>query len=172
MREKLTNSSLSKKILLLCLCLCCLSSCSQEPEELPPEVSTLPQVGEYYNMVPTGKAFPALDGIPVDMDFTAMSTTVSFSMSQMMMYQPEDFWDKTYRIQGMYLYQFIEEFGDVHVLMLMDETNCCFGFIEFFLPDGVEYPPNGAEFAVIGEYIYVNDPIMPYSTLAVSQIAF
>lgn len=132
----------------------------------------IPQVGEYYYAPIVAMDFPTLDAIPVDMDFTTMSSTVSFSVVQMMMYQPEDYWDKTYRIHGTYLYQYIEAFGDVHVILLMDETNCCTGFVEFILPQGVAYPPNGSQLGLIGEYVFIEDEFVPYSILEVTDYEF
>lgn len=167
---------------LLCLCLS-LGACSQDSTEepiqsaedldhVPTGLDALPQVGEYLYLPQVAVDFPSLDGIPVDFDFTTMSSTVSFSMAQMMMYEPEPYWDKTFRIHGSYMYQYIQEFGDVHILLLMDETNCCVGFVEFFLEDGGEYPENGAAMGCIGEYILMTDELMTYSVLSVSDIAF
>ncbi len=174
---------MKKLISSLMVCSCFLTACSSEAttepqtqtveDHVPTGVpSDLPQVGEYYQYQTTGKEFPSLDGTPVDYDFTEMSATVSYSMALMMMYEPEDYWEKTYRINGTYIYQHIEEFGDVHVLLLMDETNCCTGFIELLIEDGMEHPETGTEIGVIGEYILVNNPEMPYSVLDVTQIAF
>ncbi|MFI3254655.1 MAG: hypothetical protein R3Y63_10010 [Eubacteriales bacterium] len=170
---------MKKIICSLLLCSCCLSGCSSETtdeiqsaEDHIPTTSEMPQVGEYYNYQNTVKDFPSLDGIPVDFDFTQMSGTVSYSMAMMMMYEPEDYWDKSFRINGTYLNQYIEEFGELHILLLMDETNCCQGFIEFTYPEGYAHPENGDVVGVIGEYILVDDPEYPYSVLDVSQIAF
>lgn len=135
-------------------------------------VNGMPVVGEYFYTPISSMDFPTLDAVPVDMDFTTMSSTVSFSVVQMMMYQPEDYWDLTYRIHGVYLYQYIEAFGDIHVILLMDETNCCTGFVEFLLPDGVEYPPNGAMMGLIGEYVFIEDDFVPYSVLKVTDYEF
>lgn len=139
-------------------------------EEMPS--TSIPEVGEYMDIQREEKSFPILDNIPVDIDFTELGTTIAYSMCLMMMYEPEEYWEKTYRIQGTYMYEYFEEFGEIHLILLMDETNCCQGVLEFFLEEGLEYPPNGAEFALVGEYILVDEDALSYSVLQASHIAF
>lgn len=178
------NKLLKNLLYTFILCTCFLTACGEveEPivEEEVPQKSTsetntdtvVPEVGQVLNIQREVKEFPSLNGIPVDFDLTDMSTTVSFSIAYMMMYDPEEYWDKSYRLQGVYFYQYYEQFGDVHALLILDETNCCQAAIEFILPEGEEYPPNGSEIGLIGEYIFIDDPVVPYSVLKTSHIAF
>lgn len=180
-----------KKSLLVTLCLSLfLTGCSETTQtsgnaETPetttnttPDTSTesiehvstgTPQVGDYMDLSQEAKSFPSLDGINVNFDLTKMSSTMSFAISSKMMFDPDEYWNKTFRVQGFYHYAYYEEFGDVHALLLLDDTLCCQAIIEFLLPEGAEYPENGAQIGLIGEYVFVDDPYVPYSYLDVSH---
>lgn len=180
-----------KKSLLVSLCLFLfLTGCSETPQtsnnpetsdttsNTAPETSTesiehvptgTPQVGDYMDLSSEIKSFPSLDDINVNFDLTKMSSTMSYAIGSKMMFDPDDYWNQTFRVQGFYHYAYYEEFGDVHALLLLDDSLCCQAVIEFLLPEGSEYPENGAQIGLIGEYVFVDDPYVPYSYLKVSH---
>lgn len=133
-----------------------------------PTTGIVPEVGAYYR----NAEFTTLDNAVVDYNFKEMSATVAYSQSLMMMYEPQDYWGKTMRIDGSYMCMNTPEFGDVHVLLILDETNCCQGFVEFYLPEGSTYPASGDPMGVVGTFILVDDPQGDYSILEVYQYEF
>ncbi len=152
-----------------------LTACSQESESLTEssntgESSSNSVVGEFFAM--ETKEFPNLDGIPVDINFKELSTTVAFSMANLMMIEPQNYWDKSIRIDGQYMFMDTPEFGDVHLVLIMDETNCCQGFMEFELPSGATYPQDGDYIGLIGVFSYEVTPELSYSILKVDQFAY
>lgn len=144
---------------------------SSESESGSETITNTPLVGDYVDSFRELKSFPSLDGINVNFDFTKMSSTMSFAISSKMMFEPDEYWNQTFRMEGIYHYAYYEEFGDVHAIILLDNTLCCQAILEFLLPEGTEYPENGAAIGLIGEYVYVNDPFVPYSYLKVSHFA-
>lgn len=138
----------------------------------PPDnsfVPETPEMGTDYSAMGEKKPFHTLDGVAVDIDFTQMSGTVAYSQVMMMMYQPEDYWNQSIRIHGIYYPMDTPEFGLVHLLLILDDTLCCQGFVEFYLPQGSVYPENGAQIGLLGNYIYVEDEDVPYSTIQVHE---
>lgn len=177
-----------KKMMLSLAMLLCLTACSQEEEadpiirgaesnasyQLTPSTQTSPseagnpEIGTYYTPA-EAKEYPRLDGISVDYNFKEMSATIAYSQTLMMMYQPSDYWNKTMRIDGTYMSMETPEFGLVHLLLILDETNCCQGFVEFFLPEGATYPENGSGIGLVGVFMLIEDPQQSFSALVVTD---
>lgn len=162
-----------KKVCTALLLLGTLTACSQEesnsvPTETADDSTGL--IGGYREI--EIKEFPSLDGIPVDLDFSELSATLRFSLANLMMVQPQDYWGKTIRIDGQYMFLDTPEFGDVHLVLIMDETNCCQGYMEFELPSGAPYPQDGDYIGLVGEFTQLVTPELTYTALVVDKFAY
>lgn len=118
------------------------------PKEQTPEESEQPQA--------------SADG--VDVDLTALSSTMVYSeVYNMLYFYPEDYYGKTVKMTGLFnVYQSVDENGVVldmpvaYACIISDATACCAEGMEFVLegdctyPD--DYPELGAEITVIGEF--------------------
>lgn len=169
-----------KKVIISLALLSTLTACGGEtdtgaltaPVQKQEGQTTAPGIGEYFDGTIPTKEFTTLDGVDVDYNLKEMSATVAYSQSTMMMYQPEDYWGKTMRIDGTYMTMDTPEFGVVHLVLLLDETNCCQGFVEFDLPEGSIYPPEGVAIGLVGTFTLVEDDGAPYSILKVNKYEF
>lgn len=55
------------------------------------------------------------------------------------------------------------------MLLLLDDTNCCQGVLEFLLPEGVEYPEVGTTIMIVGNYSVGIDTHGEYPYLDVTE---
>lgn len=117
------------------------------------------------------KDFSALDDVKVDIDITALSVTMAFAQVSNMMYPfYQNYIGQTVKIQGEYYQQYVpENNATYHLLLLMDDTNCCQGVIEFILPQGVSYPTHGSEIMIAGEYSLIEDEFGEFPILKVTD---
>lgn len=121
----------------------------------------------------TDPKFAELDDIEVDIDFTGLSTTMAYAQLSNMMYPYQDYLGQTVKIQGeYYLAEVPQNNANYHFLLLMDDTNCCQGVMEFVLPEGSEYPKMGQQIRIAGEYILDVDDTGEYPVLDVSNYVF
>lgn len=106
------------------------------------------------------------DSVKVDVDITKLSTVVAFSQVNSLMYDYNAYLGKSVKIQGLYQSYSIPEIDEIyHFIMLMDESNCCQGMIEFQLPSGSEYPVDGDTIIMHGEYKLVSFSDGEYAVL-------
>lgn len=91
------------------------------------------------------------DGI--DIDLTALSSTMVYSEVYNMMYYPGDFIGKTIKMSGMYDVYHDESTGKYyHACIISDATACCSQGLEFELTDEYAYPD---DYPRIGEIVCV-----------------
>lgn len=120
-----------KYILLLLALLLTLSACGKEPETAVTESTQ-------------GK---------VDVDLTALSSTMVYSEVYNMLTAPENYIGKTVKMTGGYSSFLDESTGAVYrVCMIADATACCAQGMEFVLKDGMEYPEMETDITVVGTF--------------------
>ena len=91
----------------------------------------------------------------VDIDLSAMSSTVAYSMVTMMWEDPDAYRGKTVRMKGAFAYT---QEGDNYYFacLVTDSTACCSQWIEFVTADGrskpSDFPSQGAEITVTGVF--------------------
>lgn len=169
-----------RRILVMGLGLTLLSSCGQSQKEEEKfftwedlQTQNNVAVGEYYQAATVEKKeYTSLEGIAVDIDLRDVSSTIAFSQVQLLMYVPQDYWGSRIRIDGVYYPMDTPEFGLVHVLLILDDTLCCQGYLEFILPEDGVYPEFGSQIGLVGTYTLVEDAYGGYSLLVVSDYEY
>ncbi len=96
------------------------------------------------------------DGI--DVDLTVLSPTMVYAeVFNMISYAP-DYVGKTIRMEGPAVSYTDEEIGKTyHACLIQDATACCATGLEYELPEGTEYPPDGEEITVTGVFDIYKD---------------
>jgi len=102
-----------------------------------------------------GSEGSAKSGSPVDVDLTALSSTMVYSEVYNMMYTPEDYIGKSVKMSGQFaIYQASEDLI-YYACVIADATACCQQGLEFVI-DGLKYPDDypelGDEITVSGEF--------------------
>lgn len=116
------------------------------------------EIGQYVEppKVYVPKDYTELELMSVDLDMTLLSNTMAFSLLNQIMYDSNNYVDTTMKIKGLYLNQYLIDYDQyIHYIVLPDDSNCCQGYIEIKLPDGVNWPEVGEEIMVVGEFIVV-----------------
>lgn len=115
----------------------------------------------------------SIDG--VDVDLTALSSTMVYSQVYNMMFYPENFIGKTIRMEGIYTEYFDQATGKRYLAcFIMDATQCCSQGVEFELtsdysyPD--DYPTEGDTVVVQGVFDVYEEEGANYCTLRNSEI--
>jgi hypothetical protein len=93
----------------------------------------------------------------IDVDLTALSSTMVYSEVYNMMVKPDDYIGKTVKMTGMYSYYHDDATGnDYHACIIQDATACCAQGIEFTTTDDFKYPDDypamGDDVTVIGRF--------------------
>ena len=93
----------------------------------------------------------------VDVDLTALSTTMLYSEVSNMNQTPENYMGKTVKIRGTYNYYHDPNSGnDYFNCLVSDATACCSAGIEFVLTDDYsfpdDYPQQDAQICVMGTF--------------------
>ena len=89
----------------------------------------------------------------VDLDLTALSSTMVYSEVYSMLTTPENYIGKTVKMTGGYSSFLDENTGAVYrVCMIADVTACCAQGMEFVLKDGMTYPEMEADITVVGTF--------------------
>ena len=139
-----------KYILLLLALLLTLSACGKQPETS----ATTENV--------TGK---------VDVDLTALSSTMVYSEVYNMLTVPENYVGKTIKMTGGYSAFLDESTGAVYrVCMIADATACCAQGMEFVLKDGMAYPEMEADITVVGTFQVYEENGTTYCHLVNAEI--
>lgn len=136
-----------------------------------PQVGDIIDIGQSSNIPTVQKEFTSIEDIETDIDIITMSKTLAYSQVIRMMSQPEQYWGDTVKVSGTYIKQSMEGFTDLHFLLLLDETNCCQGFLELVMPDNETLPQEGEQIAVAGEYQFFSDATGEYSAILVDDYA-
>ena len=120
----------TKYLLTLLALLLTLSACSKQPET----------TGENS----AGK---------IDVDLTALSSTMVYSEVYNMLNAPEGYVGKTVKMTGGYSAFMDESTGAVYrVCMIADAAACCAQGTEFVLKEGEEYPEMESDITVVGTF--------------------
>lgn len=178
-----------KKIFAFVVCSFILSGCGNNNENIDNSLlvndqasaqnsnKEVPVVGSIIDLETPSKSekqkFSDLDDIKVDIDFTYLSKTMAYAQLSNMMYPYENYLGQTVKIQGEYYFQEVPQNNmTYHFLLLMDDTNCCQGVMEFLLPEGASYPAMGTEIRIAGTYVLDVDDTGSYPVLSVTDYAF
>ena len=120
-----------KYLLLLLALLLTLSACGKEPETAAPGNTA-------------GK---------IDVDLTALSSTMVYSEVYNMLNTPENYIGKTVKTTGGYSSFLDESTGAVYrVCMIADAAACCAQGMEFVLKEGEQYPEMESDITVVGTF--------------------
>ena len=89
----------------------------------------------------------------VDVDLTALSSTMVYSEVYNMLNAPEGYVGKTVKMTGGYSAFMDESTGAVYrVCMIADAAACCAQGMEFVLKEGEEYPEMESDITVVGTF--------------------
>lgn len=92
----------------------------------------------------------------VDVDLTKLSSTMVYAVVNDMMVRPNDYIGKKVRMNGAMSTYHDEETGNTYyACIIKDATACCAQGIEFSTTDEFDesdYPPDGSDLTVVGDY--------------------
>ena len=101
--------------------------------------------------------FYSTDG--VDLDLTRLSSTMVYSEVYNMRYEPEPYYGKVIRIEGLFSAYEHPETGEPYFnCIIPDATACCSQGLQFFLADADslvypdDYPENGETVVIVGTF--------------------
>ena len=110
------------------------------------------------------------DGI--DIDLTAMSSTMVFGQVSDMMYLPDDYVGKTIRMQGSACSVYSDETDlTYYYILIADAAACCAQGLEYVLAEGADYPEDGTEAVVTGVFELYDELGITYSRLRDAAVA-
>lgn len=137
----------------LLLLFCVLAACSEVKNEKEPTDPALVLM-EDAPWDPDSESLSSTPGI--DVDLTAMSSTMVFAKVYDMLVQPESYVGKTIKMQGQYA-AFYDETAETyyHAVIIADATACC---------------SQGLEFVWKGEHTYPDDYPEEYSEIEVTGV--
>ena len=106
----------------------------------------------------------------VDLDLTALSSTMVYSEVYNIMSAPTDYIGKTMKMDG----AFATDDNEVYYFCIIkDATACCQQGIEFILKDGQypkDYPPLGSDITVVGTFEQYFEGDQPYYHLMNAEL--
>ncbi len=112
------------------------------------------------------------EGSTVDVDLTAMSSTMVYSEVNAMMLTPDDYLGKTVKMEGNFAVYYDEPSDTYYyACIVQDATQCCSQGIEFILTDAGErtfpedYPVEGQIITVVGVFDTYIEGDFQYCTL-------
>ena len=93
----------------------------------------------------------------VDVDLTALSSTMVYAEVFNMMMSPDDYIGKTIRITGISIVYSDPETARIHCgVIVQDATACCAQGFNLIMPEGAsypqDYPPSDSEVTVVGKF--------------------
>ncbi len=163
-----------KKIIALLICLAsvlALASCTAdepEPAPVPTAAST--------DAPATTEVAPA-DYSDVDLDLTALSSTMVYSEVYNMVNVPQDYMGKTVKARGPFaIYEDPASGYIYYAVIIKDATACCSSGLEFILTDDLKYPDDypalGTEITVSGVFgvYYEGNTRYPRLNAAVMEV--
>ena len=110
------------------------------------------------------------EGTEIDVDLTALSSTMVYSEVYNMMSSPESYIGKTVKMKGLFAY-YHDEATDAYYFacIIQDATACCAQGIEFVLTDDYAYPEDypevDEEICVVGRFDTYQEGEYTYCTL-------
>lgn len=109
----------------------------------------------------------------VDVDLSALSSTLVYSEVYNMMLTPDDYLGKKVRMRGQFTYGLGED-RYYFACIVSDATACCSQGLEFVLADERafpdEYPEVGSEITVVGVFDVYSEGAVKYCQLADAEI--
>lgn len=138
---------------------------TENQETQTPEPSTKPDT----TLIPADSA----DG--VDVDLTALSSTMVYSEVYNMMVSPEQYIGKTVKMDGLFAYYHDEATGNYYfACIIQDATACCAQGIEFVLTEDYVYPDDypevDEEICVVGVFDTYQEGDYTYCTLRKAKL--
>ena len=152
-------------LLVLSLCACGKENNNGTAASIPADNTTSTQLPDFSNTPAQNQADPADSAAAtgIDVDLTALSSTMVYSEVYNMMVSPESYVGKAVKMRGQFaLYQAVDENGNLipdqiyFACVIADATACCSQGLEFILagehsyPD--DYPELGTEITVVGTF--------------------
>ena len=144
-------------VMLLCMIVSCAAGCTK--------VASLPASGDSI----------AGNTVKIDVDLTALTSTLVYGEVYNMLANPDDYMGKTVKMSGLYYSSYYEETGlNYHFVVIEDATACCAQGLEFIwngkhkYPD--DYPKEQTEIAVVGIFGSYEEMGITYYYLAVDDI--
>lgn len=108
----------------------------------------------------------------IDVDLTALSSTLVYSEVYHMMSEPKDYLGKTVKMNGkMAVYHDNNTGKDYYACIVSDATACCSQGIEFVLRNGYSYPNKGDDICVVGVFTTYQEGENTYCTLKNASLA-
>lgn len=108
----------------------------------------------------------------IDVDLTALSSTLVYSEVYHMMSEPKDYLGKTVKMNGkMAVYHDNGTGKDYYACIVSDATACCSQGIEFVLRNGYSYPNKGDDVCVVGTFSTYREGENTYCTLKNASLA-
>ena len=106
----------------------------------------------------------------VDLDLTALSSTMVYSEVFNMMMAPEEYEGKTIKMDGVCnVYQDSETGKTYYACIVQDATQCCSQGLEFVLDESQyeasDYPENGDEIVISGDFSTYTEGEYQYITI-------
>ncbi|SOC08448.1 hypothetical protein [Pseudobutyrivibrio ruminis] len=106
----------------------------------------------------------------VDLDLTALSSTMVYSEVFNMMMAPEEYEGKTIKMDGVCnVYQDSETGKTYYACIVQDATQCCSQGLEFVLDESQyeasDYPENGDEIVISGDFSTYTEGDYQYITI-------
>lgn len=130
---------------------CLLLAACGKSETLPAPVSPDPYAGTEPAAETAEPAETAAPTDGVDVDLTALSSTMVYSEVYAMVYEPEEYLGKTVRMRG--LFASAENEGQTYyACVIQDATACCAQGLEFEPENTEKLPEPGAEITVQGTF--------------------
>lgn len=131
------------------------SESKEESSGINEEISEDQTYLEYYQGLASEEASEKTDGI--DVDLTALSSTMVFAEVYNMMMDPMSYIGKTVRMNGSFtIYHDDEKNRDHYACIIQDATACCSQGVEFVLTDDYtfpeDYPEEGEDICVTGVF--------------------
>lgn len=121
------------------------------------------------NIVSKNETSTEAEGI--DVDLTALSSTMVYSEVYNMMSMPDDYIGKKVKMTGIFTSTHDDTTGkDYYACIIQDATACCAQGIEFILTDDSKYPNEGDIISVVGVFDTYNEGQFRYSTLRDASI--
>lgn len=114
-------------------------------------------------------------GSDVDVDLTALSSTLVYAEVYNMMFSPENYIGKTVKMRGSYYASYYEETGEYyHYVIIEDAAACCKQGLEFIwngehaYPE--DYPSDGSKVEVVGTFASYEELGVSYSYISTDKI--
>lgn len=111
----------------------------------------------------------------VDIDLTAMSSTMVFAEVSNIMWEPEQYVGKIFKIRGEYTSIYYEDTGeDYHAVVIADALACCAQGLDFVWTGEhaypADYPEEGTEIEIAGVFQMVQEGEYYYIYIETDEI--